>query len=44
MGNVYLQLEEFDLKELAEECVNLFRLQAELKNINIQLNIIDQID
>jgi signal transduction histidine kinase len=41
MGNVYLQLEEFDLKELAEECVDLFRLQAEMKNIHIILNIIE---
>jgi signal transduction histidine kinase len=39
MGNVYLQLEEFDLKKMVEECVNSFRLQAELKNIQLNLNI-----
>jgi signal transduction histidine kinase len=39
MGNVYLQLEEFDLKELAEECTDLFRLQVDLKNINLNLII-----
>jgi signal transduction histidine kinase len=39
MGNVYLQLEEFDIKKMLEDCVNLFRLQAELKNIQLNLNV-----